>query len=82
MRLRDAGTQPVTDADIRVLFQMAAMPSMNMPAMRSEARLTHVANGVYRGTAVLSMAGRWAVTVIARRQGQSIAETHASLVTR
>ncbi len=62
VRVRDAEGRPVTDADIRVLLSMAPMPSMNMPAMRSEARLTHAGNGVYRGPATISMAGRWDVT--------------------
>lgn len=82
VRLRDAEARPVTDTDIRVLFSMAPMPSMNMPAMRSEARLTHVGNGVYRGPATLSMTGRWDVTVSALRRGRSLAETRTSLVAR
>jgi hypothetical protein len=80
--VRDAEARPVTDADIRVLFSMAAMPSMNMPAMRSDARLTHVENGVYRGPATISMGGRWDMTVTALRQGRSIAETRTSVVVR
>ena len=82
VRVRDAEAQPVTDADIRVLLSMAPMPSMNMPAMRSEARLTHAGNGVYRGPATISMAGRWDVDVTALRQGRSLAETRTSLVAR
>ena len=35
------GGQPVTDADVLVLFFMPAMPSMNMPAMRRETKLSH-----------------------------------------
>jgi len=82
VRFRDAKAQPVTDADIQVLFHMAAMPSMNMPAMRTETRLAHVSNGVYRGSAVLPMGGSWNVTIVARRDGQTITERHTSLVVR
>ena len=82
VRVRDAEARPVTDADIRVLLSMAPMPSMNMPAMRSEALLTHAGNGVYRGPATISMAGRWDVDVTALRQGRSLAETRTSLVAR
>jgi multidrug efflux pump subunit AcrA (membrane-fusion protein) len=82
VRVRDREGRTVDDADVRVLFSMAPMPSMNMPAMRSEARLTYVEHGAYRGPATLSMGGRWDVTVTALRQGRSIAETRTSLVAR
>jgi len=80
VHVRDREARPVTDAEIRVLFSMAPMPSMNMPAMRSEARLTHVENGIYRGRATISMGGRWDVTVTALRQGRAVAEIRTSLV--
>ena len=79
VHVRDAEARPVADADVRVLFSMAAMPSMNMPAMRSEARLAHVENGMYRGPASIAAGGRWDVTVTALRQGRSIAELRTSL---
>ena len=60
---------PVTDADVSVTFFMAAMPSMNMPAMRNGASLQHVGGGVYRGTGQWLMAGRWDVTVTVTRGG-------------
>jgi len=37
--------QPVTDATVSAEFYMAAMPSMNMPDMRSKADLPHAGNG-------------------------------------
>jgi RND family efflux transporter MFP subunit len=82
VHVRDTEAGPVTDAEVRVLFYMAPMPSMNMPAMRSEARLAHVDNGVYRGPADISMSGRWDMTVTALRQGQPIAEERRSVVAR
>jgi hypothetical protein len=82
VRLLDANAQPVTDAEIQVRFHMAAMPSMNMPAMGTEATLAHVSNGLYRGSAFLSMGGSWSVTIVARRDGRSIAERHTSLLVR
>ena len=54
---------PVTDADVTAVFSMPAMPSMNMPAMRSDAPLAHIGDGTYRGTGQLSMAGTWNVVV-------------------
>jgi hypothetical protein len=35
----DAGGKPVDDADVTLQLFMPAIPTMNMPAMRSEARL-------------------------------------------
>jgi RND family efflux transporter MFP subunit len=73
---------PVTDAQVTVVFFMAAMPSMNMPAMRNEATLAHAGNGVYRGTGQVMMAGRWDVTVNVLRDGQRIGSRQLSIVAR
>ena len=64
--------QPVTDASVSVEFYMAAMPSMNMPEMRTRVDLKHEANGQYRGTGNVMMAGGWNVTVKVNRGGQEI----------
>jgi RND family efflux transporter MFP subunit len=69
---RDAAGRPITDADVTVTFFMAAMPSMNMPAMQNEARLTHAGGGVYRGAGQVMMSGRWDVTVTVSRGGRRI----------
>jgi nitrogen fixation protein FixH len=73
---------PVTDAIVEAVFSMPAMPSMNMPAMRSAAPLTHAGDGRYRGTAELSMSGTWNVTVTAARGGQEIGRTNLSVVAK
>ena len=73
---------PLTDAQVSVVFFMAAMPSMNMPAMRNEAKLTHAGGGVYRGTGQVMMAGRWDVTVNVLRDGQRIGSRQLSVVAR
>lgn len=73
---------PVTDAEVSVVFFMAAMPSMNMPAMRTEARLVHAGGGVYRGTGQVMMAGRWDVTVNVLRDGRRIGSQQTSVVAR
>ena len=51
----DRNGAPVTDATVTAVFSMPAMPAMNMPAMRSDAPLTHAGNGTYRGRA----SSRW-----------------------
>lgn len=73
---------PVTDATVNVVFSMPAMPSMNMPAMRSAAALEHEAAGVYRGTGQLSMAGTWSVSVTAARGSDEIASRRLSVVAK
>jgi RND family efflux transporter MFP subunit len=82
VRVTDAKGQPVTDAQVTVTLFMAAMPSMNMPAMSSEARLPHVGAGTYRGDGMVSMAGRWDVTMTARRGGSVLGSGRTTLVAR
>jgi nitrogen fixation protein FixH len=64
--------KPVSDAMVTTEFFMAAMPSMNMPEMRTKAELAHEGNGMYRGKGQVTMAGNWDVTVMAMRGGQEI----------
>ena len=64
--------KPVTDATVTTECFMAAMPSMNMPEMRTKAELAHQGNGTYRGKGQVTMAGTWDVTVVAARGGQEI----------
>jgi nitrogen fixation protein FixH len=73
---------PVTDATVEAVFAMPAMPSMNMPAMRSAAPLTHAGEGRYRGTGQLSMGGTWNVAVTASRNGQEIGRQTLSVVAK
>jgi membrane fusion protein, copper/silver efflux system len=80
--VKDAAGAPVTDADVSVTFFMAAMPSMNMPAMRNAASLQHVGGGVYRGTGQVMTAGRWDVTVTVMRGGQRLGSRELSMVAR
>ena len=67
----DAQGAPVTDATVQAEFIMPPMPSMNMPAMRSNATLAHQGGGRYTGTGQLSMAGTWTTTVTVAREGQA-----------
>jgi hypothetical protein len=80
--VRTPDGQPVTDADVSVVFFMAAMPTMNMPAMRNETRLTHAGGGVYRGEGQVLMAGRWDVTVNVTKDGQRLGAEQLSIVAR
>jgi YtkA-like protein len=73
---------PVTDATVTAVFSMPAMPSMNMPAMRSEAPMTHAGNGVYRGTGQLSMSGTWNVSVTVSRGTEQLATKQLSIIAK
>jgi nitrogen fixation protein FixH len=75
-----SGGSPVTDAAVEVVFSMAAMPSMNMPAMRSASTLSHQGSGRYRGNGELSMDGTWTVVVTASRGAEELARKTFSVV--
>ena len=78
--LTDAAGKPVPDAKVKVTLVMPAMPSMNMPEMRSWFELPWMAgNGMYMGKGNVPMAGPWNVTVEASRGGQAIATFHTHL---
>jgi hypothetical protein len=70
--LKDESGRPLSDAEVSVLQFMPAMPTMNMPAMRSETKLPNVGGGAYRGPAQVLMAGRWDVTVTVTKAGRQI----------
>lgn len=77
-----ADGRPVADAEVTVVFFMAAMPSMSMPAMKNETKLESVGSGVYRGTGQVMMAGRWDVTIVVSRGGQRIGSRQIGVVAR
>jgi RND family efflux transporter MFP subunit len=80
--LKDASGQPVVDAEVTVQQFMPAMPTMNMPAMRSETKLPHLGGGMYRGPAQVLMAGRWDVTVTVTKGGRQIGRRQFAMVTQ
>ena len=73
---------PVTDATVNVVFSMPAMPSMNMPGMRSEASLAHEGSGRYRGTGQLEMGGTWSVLVTVSRGTEEIGRRNLSVIAK
>lgn len=74
--------KPVTDATVSTEFVMAAMPSMNMPEMRTKTDLTHAGAGMYRGQGQVTMAGNWDVTVRVLRNGQEIGSKKMTLTAK
>ena len=73
---------PVTDATVETVFSMPAMPSMNMPAMRSTAVLPHQGAGRYRGTGELSMGGTWNVIVTVSRGAEELGRRNFSVIAK
>ena len=80
--VKDGSNAAITDAEVRVQQFMPAMPTMNMPAMRTEAVLSHAGGGLYRGPAQVMMAGRWDVTVTVTRAGQTIGRKQFAVVAK
>ena len=80
--VKDAAGKPIDDAEVTVQFFMPAMPTMNMPAMKSEAKLTPAGSGVYRGSGQVMMAGRWDATVTVVRGGQRLGTKQLPVVAR
>jgi hypothetical protein len=80
--VKDASGRPIADAEVSVTFFMPAMPTMNMPAMRNEAKLPPVGGGMYRGPGQVMMAGRWDITVTVTRGGARLGSKQFAVVTR
>jgi hypothetical protein len=71
--LKGADGKAITDADVSVVFVMAAMPAMKMPEMKNTVALKHVKDGTYSGTGKVMMAGTWDTTVMVKRGGKDVA---------
>ncbi len=80
--VKDVAGKPIDDAEVTVQFFMPAMPTMNMPAMKSEAKLAPAGGGVYRGSGQVMMAGRWEATVTVARGGQRLGTKQLPVVAR
>jgi RND family efflux transporter MFP subunit len=80
--VKDASGKPIDDAEVSVQFFMPAMPTMNMPAMKSDAKLAPAGGGVYRGSGQVMMAGRWDATVTVVRGGQRLGTKQLPVVAR
>lgn len=73
VKLTGAAGKPITGADVTVTFFMAAMPSMNMPAMKTTVTASEKGNGMYEGKGDLGSGGIWQVTISASKGGNVIA---------
>jgi Cu(I)/Ag(I) efflux system membrane fusion protein/cobalt-zinc-cadmium efflux system membrane fusion protein len=73
VKLTQPGGAPVPGANVSVTFYMPAMPAMGMAALQSAVSLTETATGVYEGKLNLQSGGSWQVTIVARKDGQTLA---------
>ena len=77
--LTDTAGNPISDASVRVVFFMPAMPTMGMAAMRAEASLNPSGDGAYQGQIRLQSPGTWQVTVTAEREGSLLGTQQLSV---
>lgn len=79
VKLSGADGKPVTGAQVTVTFFMAAMPAMGMAAMRNVTTLPENGGGMYEGPGQLQTGGNWQVTVLATKNGQTLAQKQLSV---
>lgn len=72
VKATEANGSPISGAQINVTFFMPAMPAMGMAAMRTSVDLTDKGNGLYEGTGNLESGGTWQVTIVAKKNDQTI----------
>jgi Cu(I)/Ag(I) efflux system membrane fusion protein/cobalt-zinc-cadmium efflux system membrane fusion protein len=79
VHLTDPEGKPVRDANVTVVFYMAAMPAMGMAAMTTKSDLRPSAPGIYEGSGKLDSGGTWQVTITIRRGGAVIANKQVNV---
>jgi membrane fusion protein, copper/silver efflux system len=79
VKLTAADGKPVLGAKVTVRFFMPAMPAMGMSAMQSAVTLADQGGGLYEGRGQLQSGGTWQVTVIAQKDGQTLATKQLSV---
>jgi RND family efflux transporter MFP subunit len=79
VKLSDANGAAISGAEVSVTFNMAAMPAMGMAAMRTTVSLSDKGNGLYEGSGQLGSGGTWQVTLVAQKNGQTIASKQISV---
>jgi membrane fusion protein, copper/silver efflux system len=72
VKLAQSGA-PVTGAEVSITFFMPAMPAMGMSAMRTVVKLEDKGSGLYEGSGDLQNGGTWQTTVVAQKNGQTVA---------
>jgi membrane fusion protein, copper/silver efflux system len=79
VKLTGADGAPIPGAQVLVTFFMPAMPAMGMAAMRSVTTLSDKGGGIYEGPGEIRMGGTWQATVLATKNGQTLAQKQFSV---
>ena len=79
VKLTGADGKAVLGAKVTVRFFMPGMPAMGMAAMQSVFTLADQGGGLYEGRGQLQTGGTWQVTVIAQKDGQTLATRQLSV---
>ena len=79
VKLTDASGAAVSGGEVTVTFFMPAMPAMGMAAIRTPVALSDKGNGLYEGSGELGSSGTWQVTILAKKNGQTIASKQLSV---
>ena len=79
IKLTDANGSPISGAEVSVTFSMPAMPAMGMAAVSTPVGLSDKGNGVYEGKGDLQSGGTWQTTILAKKNGQTIASKQLSV---
>jgi Cu(I)/Ag(I) efflux system membrane fusion protein/cobalt-zinc-cadmium efflux system membrane fusion protein len=79
VKVTDTKGAPISGAEVSLTFFMAAMPEMGMAAMRTPVTLSEKGAGIYEGSGQLGSGGTWQVTILARKDGQTIASKQVSV---
>jgi RND family efflux transporter MFP subunit len=77
--LKEPNGRAIDGAKVSVTFYMAAMPAMEMSAMREVATLADRGGGVYEGDLMLESGGTWQVTAFATKKGRMLASKQFNL---
>jgi len=79
VKLTGADGAPITGAEVTVTLFMPAMPAMGMSAMSAKVALADQGNGSYEGKGTLQTGGTWQTTIVAQRNGQTLARKQLNL---
>lgn len=80
VQLKNADASPLTGAVVSVRSYMAGMLEMGMPAMNVVTQLNEQGGGIYEAKVKLESGGTWQLTIIAARNGATIASKQLSLI--
>ncbi|HEV2175873.1 MAG TPA: efflux RND transporter periplasmic adaptor subunit [Terriglobia bacterium] len=79
VKLTENNGSPIAGAQVAVTFFMPAMPAMGMSAMRPVFNLSDKGGGNYEGPGKLESGGTWQVTIVAQKNGQTVATKQMSV---